>query len=100
MLPIKFSGHGVGITQTLHDFTTKKFERLQKHAHQITNIHVFFNVDKLTQTADATVHIPGHEIFASAESEDMYKTIDLLIDKLVHQLDKIKDKGDKKHCST
>lgn len=92
MLPIQFSGHGVEITQILHDFASKKFERLQKHSGHITSIHVFFNVNKLLQIAEATVHIPGFEVYASAESEDMYKTIDLLIDKLVRQIDKHKDK--------
>lgn len=97
MLPIQFSGHGVGVTQTLHDFAIKKFERLQKHSHNITSIHVFFNVNKVSQVAEATVHIPGFEVYASAESEDMYKTIDLLVDKLVRQLDKHKDKKNKHH---
>jgi putative sigma-54 modulation protein len=92
MVPIQLTGHGVEITQTLHDFIDKKFEHLQKHSSRITTIHVFCNVNKLTQAAEATVHIPGHEIFAKAESDDMYKAIDLLIDKLVRQLDKHKEK--------
>lgn len=99
MLPIQFSGHGIGITQTLHDFVAKKFERLKKHSDRITHIHVFFNVNKLLQGAEATIHIPGCEVYAKAESEDMYKTIDLLIDKLVRQLEKNKSKDDKKHLT-
>ena len=92
MLPIQLSGHGLEITPTLRDFTNKKFTRLQKHAHSITSIHVIFDVNKLLQAAEATVHVPGLEIYASAESEDLYKTIDLLIDKLVRQLDRYKGK--------
>lgn len=97
MLPIQFSGHSVEVTQTLREFATKKFERLQKHSDHITSVHVFFNVNKLLQVAEATVHIPGFEVYASAESEDMYKTIDLLIDKLIRQIDKHKSKNDKGH---
>lgn len=93
MIAIQFSGHGDGVTQELHDFTTEKFERIQKHAHKATSIHVFFNVNKLSQEAEATIHIPGHEVYASAESEDMYKTINLLVDKVMHQLDKHKEKS-------
>lgn len=99
MLPIQFSGHGIGITQTLHDFVANKFERLKKHSDRITNIHVFFTVNKLLQGAEATVHIPGHEVYAKAESEDMYKTVDLLIDKLVRQLDTHKGKSEKTHLT-
>lgn len=93
MLPqIQFSGHGIEITQTLHDFVTEKFTRLTKHAQQIVNIHVTLKVEKLAQIAETTVHIPGHDVFAEAQSEDMYKTIDLLVDKVVRQLDKIRTK--------
>jgi putative sigma-54 modulation protein len=93
MLPIQISGHGVEITPTLHDFINKKFGRITKHSDHITNIHIFLNISKHTQKAEATIHIPGHEIYASAESEDMYKTIDLLLDKVIRQLDKYKEKN-------
>ncbi|MDR1057170.1 MAG: ribosome-associated translation inhibitor RaiA [Coxiellaceae bacterium] len=93
MLPIQLSGHGVEITPTLHDYIHKKFDRFQKHAYKITKIHIFLSVNKLSQRAEATIHIPGAEVYASAESEDMYKTIDLLIAKVVRQLDKHKIKN-------
>jgi putative sigma-54 modulation protein len=93
MVAIQFSGHGVGVTQGLHDFTTEKFARVQKHASNATSVHIFFNVNKLSQEAEATIHIPGHEIYAKAESEDMYKTIDLLASKVIRQLDKYKEKS-------
>jgi len=96
MSPIQISGHGIEITPTLHDFIHKKFSHLQKHFDRITSIHVFLNINKLSQEAEATVHIPGYEASARAESEDMYKTIDLLIAKLLRQLDKHKGKVDKK----
>jgi putative sigma-54 modulation protein len=97
MLPIQFSGHDIEITQILRDFVNKKFGRLKKHFDHITSIHVFFNVSKMIQAAEATVHVPGCEVSAKAESEDMYKTIDLLVDKLMRQLDKHKGKLDSKH---
>lgn len=92
MVAIQFSGHGVEVTPGLHDFTTEKFARIHKHATKITSIHVFFSVHKLSQEAEATVRIPGHEVHASAASEDMYKAVDLLVDKIIHQLDKYKEK--------
>ncbi len=93
MQPIQISGHGIEITPTLHDFIHKKFEHVKKHSAQITNIHIFLNVSKLTQAAETTIHIPGHEIYANAKSEDMYKTIDLLVDKAIRQLEKHKIKN-------
>lgn len=93
MLPLQISGHGIEITQSIHDFITKKFERLERHTDHITTAHVFLNVDKLSQEAEATLHIPGHEVFAKADSDDMYKTITMLVDKLIRQLDKHREKA-------
>ena len=93
MMPqIQLSGHGVEITPILNDFINKKISRVRKHFNNITSIHAFLSVDKLSQKAEMTLHIPGHEFYASAESEDMYKTIDLLTGKIIRQIEKYKGK--------
>lgn len=94
MQQIQFTGQNIEITPVLREFTHTKFKRLERYAERITSIHVVFNVDKLRQIAEAKIHLPGTEVYASAESEDMYKTIDILIDKLVRQLGKYKGRND------
>jgi len=49
-------------------------------------------VEKLRQKAEATVHVSGAELFATAEHEDMYAAIDALADKLDRQIIKHKEK--------
>jgi len=44
------------------------------------------------QKSEARLHIAGAEIFAAAESENMYASIDLMTDKLDRQLIKHKEK--------
>jgi len=55
-------------------------------------IHVTFDVQKVRQIAKASVLLSGTELFASAESEDMYSSIDFLVDKLDRQIIKHKEK--------
>ena len=55
-------------------------------------LYVVLKVEKVTHTSDATLHVNGGEIHASAEGQDMYAAIDGLIDKLARQLTKHKDK--------
>lgn len=93
MAQLQFTGHNLEITPVLRDFTASKFKKLNRYANTITSTHIILNVDKLRQIAEAKLHIPGSEIYAQAESDDMYKTIDLLIDKLTRQLKKHKDKN-------
>ena len=93
MQQIQYTGHNLEITPILRDFIANKFKKLNRHANTITSTHIILNVDKLRQIAEAKLHIPGAEIYAQAESDDMYKTIDFLVDKLVRQLKKCKDKN-------
>lgn len=88
----QLTGHHVEVTDALREFTEKKLDRLKRHADTITNIHVTFNVDKLSQIAEAQVSVPGNTIHAKAESENMYNAVDSLVDKLVRQLDKYREK--------
>ena len=92
-MQLNVSGHHVEVTTALREYVESKFERLQRHFDQITNTEVTLIVDKLVQKAEATVHVAGADIFAAAESEDMYAAIDALADKLDRQLIKYKEKA-------
>ncbi len=80
------------ITPALRSFVDEKFERLERHFDHIMNIHVILTVEKDRQKAEATLHVNRGNIFAEAESEDMYAAIDMLIDKLDRQVIKHKEK--------
>ncbi len=91
-MQITISGHHVEVTDPLREYVLSKLERLERHFEQITNVDVTLIVEKLVQKAEANVHVSGADIFANAESEDMYAAIDMLADKLDRQLIKHKEK--------
>jgi putative sigma-54 modulation protein len=91
-MQINLTGHHVDITESLRNYVDTKFEKLQRHFDHINIVHVILNVEKLTQKAEATVHLKGGEVFANAEHTDMYAAIDGLIDKLDRQVIKHKEK--------
>jgi putative sigma-54 modulation protein len=93
-MQLNVSGHHVEVTEPLREYVGSKFERLQRHFDQITNIEVTMIVEKLVQKAEATIHISGADMcMVAAESEDMYAAIDALADKLDRQLIKHKEKS-------
>lgn len=92
-MQLNVSGHHVEVTEPLREYVDTKFERLQRHFDQISNIQVTLIVEKMVQKAEATIHISGADIFAHSESEDMYAAIDALADKLDRQLIKHKEKS-------
>ncbi|WOJ94989.1 ribosome-associated translation inhibitor RaiA [Congregibacter variabilis] len=91
-MQIVISGHHVEVTDALREYVNAKFERLQRHYSQISKSEVTLIVEKMVQKAEATVHIAGKDLFAAADSEDMYAAIDALADKLDRQLIKHKEK--------
>ncbi|MFK8043627.1 ribosome-associated translation inhibitor RaiA [Congregibacter brevis] len=92
-MQIVISGHHVDVTDALREYVEAKFERLQRHYSQISKSEVTLIVEKMVQKAEATVHIAGKDLFAAADSEDMYAAIDALVDKLDRQLIKHKEKN-------
>jgi putative sigma-54 modulation protein len=95
-MQINLSGHHVEITDSLRDYVNTKFAKLERHFDHINNVYVVLNVEKLNQTAEATLHLNGGEVFASSEDLDMYAAIDSLIDKLDKQILKYKGKMTKR----
>jgi putative sigma-54 modulation protein len=87
------SGHHVEVTQALKDYVASRFSKVERHFDSITSMQVILSIEKLVQKAEATIRIAGHELFANAESEDMYAAIDLLSAKLDRQILRHKEKS-------
>lgn len=91
-MQVNISGHHVEITDALRTYVNEKMARLSRHFDHINNAQVTLNVEKLRQKAEATLHVNGGEIHAEATSEDLYTSIDAMIDKLDRQVIKYKEK--------
>jgi putative sigma-54 modulation protein len=91
-MQINLTGHHIEITESLREYISSKFSKLERHYDQINNIHVVLNVEKLQQIAEARISLSGTEVFATSEHADMYAAIDILIDKLDRQVIKHKEK--------
>jgi putative sigma-54 modulation protein len=53
---------------------------------------MILEVEKDVQKAEATIHVSGADLFAKAQSDDMYASIDQLVNKLDAQVKKHKEK--------
>ena len=93
-MQINVSGHHIEVTDALRNYVLSKLDRLERHFDRITQIDVILSVEKQRQKAESTVRIAGGEIYADAESDDLYAAIDMLTDKLDRQLIKQKEKAE------
>lgn len=94
-MQFNISGHHVEITPAIRKHAQDKLSKITTHFNQIISIDMMLEVDKNIQKAEATVHISGTDIFATASSHDMYHSISLLSKKLQAQLKRHKVKQHK-----
>jgi len=86
------TGHHVDVSPALRDYVGQKLERIERHSDNITDVHCILTVEKLHHKAEATLHLSGVTLYASAVADDMYAAIDSLADKLDRQVKKHKEK--------
>jgi putative sigma-54 modulation protein len=91
-MEVEYTGRQTDVPAKVRKVAELKLKKLEGHFDKITNVQVIMTVEKLKQKVEATLHIPGGEVVANAEHDDMYAAIDLLTDKLDRQLLKHKEK--------
>lgn len=91
-MQVQISGQRLEITPALRDHVQSKLDRLERHFDNLTSLNVVLSVDKLKHRAEATLVGAGCTLHAEADDTDMYNSIDLLIDKLITQLRRHKEK--------
>ncbi|MBE8166948.1 MAG: ribosome-associated translation inhibitor RaiA [Shewanella sp.] len=91
-MQINITGQEREVTQSLREYVSNKFSKLERLSERINNVRVVLNVQKTNQTAEATISLSGKEVYAKSEHVEMYAAIDTLIDKLDRQLIKHKQK--------
>ncbi|HDP69556.1 MAG TPA: ribosome-associated translation inhibitor RaiA [Actinobacteria bacterium] len=90
-------GHNMEMTDALRKYAEDKIMKITRHFNRIMKIEVEFDVQKNpsvhnSQTVETTLFTKGPVIKASVSSEDMYASIDQVVDKLERQIEKYKGK--------
>ena len=91
-MQLNLSGHHLDITSSIRQHTSDKLTKIKHHFDNVMNVNMILEVQKDLQKAEATIHVSGADLFAKAESNDMYASIDKLINKLDSQIIKHKEK--------
>ncbi|MGA1840421.1 MAG: ribosome hibernation-promoting factor, HPF/YfiA family [bacterium] len=86
------------LTEALKDHVRNKIERLNKYADAIIEANAILSVEKYRHSAEITIKVNGMTFNSVDMTENMYTSIDRVIDKLERQLKKYKGKRkDHKH---
>ena len=101
-MAVEIVGRHVSITDSMRDYARKRLDKIVAEFESVDHIHVIMDIQKYLNRVDITAHARRHVMIeAHAESEDMYGSVDLAIDRLHAQLRRTVDKRNehKAHAS-
>lgn len=79
-------------TPALRQHAEEKLRRLKKYLHRPVDAHVILSVTKERHTAEVTLNADHESMFAKEVTHDLYSAIDLAVNKLEHQAQRVKEK--------
>jgi len=79
-------------TPPLRSYAEEKLERVKKYLRRPVDAHVILSVSKERHVAEITLQADHVKMFAQETTHDLYSAIDLAIDKLEHQAQKLHEK--------
>jgi len=91
---IAITARNTELTPALREYVEKKLERTEKYLNEPIDIKVVLLVEKFRQRAEFNVSAPGVNFNAEEESQDLYASIDVAVDKLEEQARRYKEYED------
>lgn len=85
-------GKNIEVTEGLRSSVHDKLGRLEKFFADDTEVYVTFSVEKDRQKIEVTIPMPKHIIRAEQASDDMYVSIDLVVEVIERQVTRYKKK--------
>lgn len=88
-------GKNIDVTNSLKEYAEKKLAKLGRHF-EMNEAHVTLVVEKGTHKVEVTIPINGMILRGEEITNDMYASIDLVVEKLQKQVDKYKTRFTRK----
>ncbi|MDI9476269.1 MAG: ribosome hibernation-promoting factor, HPF/YfiA family [Natronincolaceae bacterium] len=86
------SGRNMDVTGALRDTVQSKLGKLDRFFHKELEAQVTMSVEKNRHIIEVTIPLNGSILRAEESTDDMYRSIDSVVDKLTRQLEKQKSK--------
>lgn len=90
-MDITVTGRHIEITQPIREYAAKKLEHVEIDFPRVLSAHFILEVDKFRHIAEVVLHCGSHiTIEARDVEEDLYASIDKVVDKAARQMQKYK----------
>jgi putative sigma-54 modulation protein len=96
--PIQVTGRHVSVTEAMKEYCRRRLACLHLDYPKIIEVQIIMDVQKYRHTAEVVLHCSNHiTLEASAESDDMYVSVDEVVDKIARQMRKYKTRLMRQH---
>jgi len=93
---VNVRGKQIKVTDALRDYAVKRVSKLKKYSDDFTDVQVTLSVEKERQKVEVTAPLNGFILRGEEETDDMYTSIDLVVEKLERQMEKYRKRIGKK----
>ena len=84
-------GNNIKITPSINTYVKEKLKKIKYYFNHIIHAQIILDVIKQDHLAEVTVTVEKHHFHNRVKSEDLYKSIDLIFDKLEIQVRRYKE---------
>lgn len=91
-MEVTVTGRKIEMTNALRNRVGEKIKGIKKFLNGVKDVHVVLSVEKYRHFAEIILNANGYIIHCKEETDDMYSTIDRVIEKLTKQIKKHKDR--------
>lgn len=91
-MQINVTGRHFAVTEPIKKYIQEKLLKLDRYSGKIIEVHITLSVEKYRHDVEITLLTKGSPIKVSAESEDMYASVDKALDKIQTRLKRYAEK--------
>ncbi len=89
---LMITGRHVAVTPALREYIEARMERLDRYGLKLGTLQILLSVEKFHHLAEVVGVVQGRRLQAKTSTEEMYASIDEVVDKLGAQLRKVKER--------
>ncbi|MDO4429728.1 MAG: ribosome-associated translation inhibitor RaiA [Lonepinella koalarum] len=98
-MTVNITSKQMDITPAIRAHVEDRLAKLEKWQTQLINPHFILSKTPSGFAVEASIGTPNGNLLATAESDDMYKAINEVEEKLERQLNKIQHKGESRRAT-
>jgi len=96
LMNINIRGKHIELTDALKEYVIKRVGKLEKYSDEFVDVQVTLLVERDRHRVEVTAPLHGMILRGEEETEDMYSSIDMVVEKLERQIEKYRTKINKR----